>query len=182
MDRSEQVAIDAPGAAWPDCPASRGGARVKLKRRLHESCDDGPPRPSPGAVMKLLLPTLAVVLTMIALDVVWIGIVARSLYDHGIGHLMAAQPNLVAALAFYVLYAIGLMAFVVVRQAPGDRKMAAAWGAAFGFMTYMTYDLTNLATLRDWPLALSCIDVAWGCLATSLAAAVGRAAADRANA
>ncbi len=129
--------------------------------------------------MKLLLPWLAVVATMIALDVVWIGIVARPMYARGIGHLMAAQPNLVAALAFYLLYAVGLMAFVVLRQTAGDWKMTAAWGAAFGFMAYMTYDLTNLATLRDWPLALSFIDVAWGCVATGLAATAGRLVADR---
>jgi uncharacterized membrane protein len=129
--------------------------------------------------MKLLLPWLAIVATMIALDVVWIGVLARPLYAHGIGHLMAARPNLAAALAFYLLYAAGLMAFVVLRQAPGDWRMAAAWGAAFGFTAYMTYDLTNLATLRDWPLALSFVDVAWGCVATGLAATAARLVADR---
>ena len=129
--------------------------------------------------MKLLLPFLAIVVTMIALDVVWIGVVARPLYARGIGHLMAAHPNFVAALAFYLLYAIGVMAFVVLRQAPGDWLAAAAWGAAFGFMAYMTYDLTNMATLRDWPLALSFIDVAWGCVATGLAATAGKLVADR---
>jgi uncharacterized membrane protein len=137
------------------------------------------PDPPPGARMKLLLPYLAVVATMIALDVAWIGVVARPLYTRGIGHLMAAHPNFVAALAFYLLYAAGLMAFVVLRQPAGDWRMAAAWGAAFGFMAYMTYDLTNLATLRDWPLALSFVDVAWGCVATGLAATAGRLAADR---
>jgi len=129
--------------------------------------------------MKLLLPYLAVVATMIALDVLWIGVVARPMYARGIGHLMAEQPNFVAAIAFYLLYAIGLMAFVVLPRASGDWRMAAAWGAAFGFMAYMTYDLTNLATLRDWPLALSFVDVAWGCVATGLAAAAGKLAADR---
>ena len=128
--------------------------------------------------MKLLLPYLAIVAVMIALDVIWIGIVARPLYTRGIGHLMAEHPNFVAAIAFYLLYAIGLMAFVVLPRAPGDWQMAAAWGAAFGFMAYMTYDLTNMATLRDWPLALSFIDVAWGCVATGLAAAAGKLVAD----
>jgi len=129
--------------------------------------------------MKLFLPWLAIVLTMMALDVIWIGGVARPLYARGIGHLMAEQPNFVAAAAFYLLFAIGLMAFVVLPRAAGDWPMAAAWGALFGFMTYMTYDLTNMATLRDWPLALSFIDTAWGCLATGLAATVGKLAADK---
>ncbi|MBW8758940.1 MAG: DUF2177 family protein [Burkholderiales bacterium] len=129
--------------------------------------------------MKLLLPWLASVATMMALDVLWIGVLARPLYSRGMGHLMAERPNVVAALAFYLLYAAGLMAFVVLRQPPGAWKAAAAWGAAFGFMAYMTYDLTNLATLRDWPLALSFVDIAWGCVATGLAATAGRLVADR---
>jgi uncharacterized membrane protein len=129
--------------------------------------------------MKLLLPTLAIVVTMIALDILWIGLLARPLYDKGIGHLMAEQPNFLAALAFYLLYAIGLMAFVVLPRATGGWRSAAAWGALFGFIAYMTYDLTNLATLRDWPLALTFIDMAWGAAATALAATAGRLAADR---
>jgi uncharacterized membrane protein len=128
---------------------------------------------------KLLVPYVAIVVTMMILDVVWIGGVARPLYNRGIGHLMAVQPNWIAAVAFYLLFAAGVMAFVVLPRAVGDWRMAAAWGAAFGFMTYMTYDLTNMATLRDWPLGLSFIDVAWGCLATGLAGTAGRLAADR---
>lgn len=129
--------------------------------------------------MKLLLPYLAIVATMMMLDVLWIGVLARPLYDRGIGHLMAERPDFVAAAAFYLLFAIGLMAFVVLPRAPGDWQKAAAWGALFGFMTYMTYDLTNLATLRGWPLGLSVVDTAWGCVATGLAATAGKLVADR---
>ncbi len=68
---------------------------------------------------------------------------------------------------------------MVLPRAAGDWRMAAAWGALFGFMTYMTYDLTNMATLRDWPLGLSFIDTAWGCFATGLAATVGKVVADK---
>jgi uncharacterized membrane protein len=128
---------------------------------------------------KLLVPWIVIVLTMMALDLIWIGGIARPLYNRGIGHLMAPQPDFVAALAFYLLFAVGLMAFVVLPRAPGDWRMAAAWGALFGFMTYMTYDLTNMATLRDWPLGLSFIDTAWGCLATGLAATAGKLAHDK---
>ena len=159
--------------------ASGGPAAGKLKRRLRRRATMAPSPIAPEPSMKLLLPWLAVVATMIALDVAWLGVLARPLYARGIGHLMAEHPNFVAALAFYLLYAAGLMAFVVLRQAPGAWLMAAAWGAAFGFVAYMTYDLTNLATLRDWPLALSFLDVAWGCVATGLAATAGRLVADR---
>lgn len=130
-------------------------------------------------MIKLLLPYLAIVAAMMVLDLVWIGGIARPLYNRGIGHLMAERPNFVAAAAFYLLFAAGLMAFVVLPRAAGDWRMAAAWGALFGFMTYMTYDLTNMATLRDWPLGLSFIDTAWGCLATGLAATAGKVVADR---
>jgi uncharacterized membrane protein len=129
--------------------------------------------------MKLLLPYVAIVVTMMLLDVIWIGGIARPLYNRGIGHLMAEQPNWLAAVVFYLLFAVGVMAFVVLPRAPGDWRMAAAWGAAFGFMTYMTYDLTNLATLRNWPLGLSIIDTAWGCAATGAAATVGKLVGDR---
>jgi len=128
---------------------------------------------------KLLVPWIVIVFTMMALDLIWIGGIARPLYNRGIGHLMAPQPDFVAALAFYLLFAVGLMAFVVLPRAPGDWRMAAAWGALFGFMTYMTYDLTNMATLRDWPLGLSFIDTAWGCLATGLAATAGKLVHDK---
>jgi uncharacterized membrane protein len=131
--------------------------------------------------MKLLLPYLAIVATMTLLDVLWIGVLARPLYQRGIGHLMADQPNFVAAAAFYLLYAAGLVAFVVLPRAPGDWPLAAAWGALFGFMAYMTYDLTNLATLRGWPLGLSALDTAWGCVATGLAATIGKLVADKAG-
>ena len=131
--------------------------------------------------MKLLLPYLAIVATMMLLDVLWIGVLARPLYQRGIGHLMADQPNFVAAAAFYLLYAAGLVAFVVLPRAPGDWPLAAAWGALFGFMAYMTYDLTNLATLRGWPLGLSALDTAWGCVATGLAATIGKVVADKAG-
>jgi uncharacterized membrane protein len=129
--------------------------------------------------MKLLLPYVAVVVTMMLLDVIWIGGIARPLYNRGIGHLMGEQPNWLAAVLFYLLFAVGVMAFVVLPRAPGDWRMAAAWGAAFGFMTYMTYDLTNLATLRNWPLGLSIMDTAWGCVATGAAATLGKLVGDR---
>jgi uncharacterized membrane protein len=128
---------------------------------------------------KLLLPYLAIVAAMMVLDVAWIGVVARPLYRRGIGHLMADKPDFVAALAFYLLFAIGLMVFVVLPRVAGDWQRAAGYGALFGFMAYMTYDLTNLATLRDWPLGLSLMDTAWGCIATAIAATAGRLVADR---
>jgi uncharacterized membrane protein len=118
-------------------------------------------------------------LLMLLFDVVWIGFVARDLYQQGIGHLMAASPRLDAALLFYAVYALGLLVFVIAPQAQlrSSTWLSALWrGALFGLVAYATYDLTNLATLRDWPLQVALVDMAWGAFASSCACLAGRAA------
>ena len=93
---------------------------------------------------------------------------------------IAAQVNLVAAIAFYLVYGVGLLVFVVVPDgATGSWRRTLCRGALFGFVAYAVYDLTNLATLRDWPLAVALVDMAWGSLASLSAAAAGKAGFDR---
>jgi uncharacterized membrane protein len=86
---------------------------------------------------------------------------------------MAPAFNLPAAVAFYLIYAAGLLYFAVL-GASGVRQ-AAVRGALFGFFAYATYDLTNLATLRDWPLWLAAMDMAWGAVLSGTTALLGRA-------
>ncbi len=119
----------------------------------------------------------ATLVVMVAIDLLWLGVIAKPLYQKGIGHLMAEQPNLVAAVIFYGLFALGLMVFAIAPQgaARAWRNTAAA-AAMFGFFCYATYDLTNLATLRNWPLGMSLLDIAWGSLVSAAAALAGRAA------
>jgi uncharacterized membrane protein len=107
----------------------------------------------------------------------WLGLIAKAMYQQAIGHLMAAQPKLLPASAFYVLYAAGLMIFAVMPHA-GDAgwSKAVLTGALFGFFAYATYDLSNLATLRNWPVDLTLVDMAWGTLLSAAAAAAGKAA------
>ncbi len=125
---------------------------------------------------KLLVAYLACALVMIALDVLWIGVLAKSLYQQGIGHLMTESPRLGVAFLFYAVYAAGLV-FFVVADGPSDAwRSTLLRGALFGAVAYATYDLSNLATLRAWPLSLSLIDIAWGAFASSVAAAGGKAA------
>ncbi|WIV97266.1 DUF2177 family protein [Kinneretia aquatilis] len=120
---------------------------------------------------------LTMLLVMVALDMLWLGVIAKSAYQSGIAHLMSAEPNWVAALLFYLLYALGLSIFVLAPQAD-----AAAWrptvlmGALFGFFAYATYDLSNLATLREWPVSLTLMDLAWGTALSAACAAAGRTA------
>lgn len=112
---------------------------------------------------------------MFVLDLVWLSMLAEPLYQAGIGHLMAAKPNLMFASLFYLVYALGLMRFAVIPSiaARGIKNTFVA-AAVFGFFIYASYDLTNLALLKDWPLRLSVIDIAWGTLLSGVSASVGK--------
>ena len=126
---------------------------------------------------KHLSACLASLLVMVTLDLLWIGVIAKPLYQQGIGHLMAAQPNVGVAVLFYVVYAVGLTVFVVLPQrASAGWVHTASQGALFGFFAYATYDLTNLATLKDWPVGLSLLDMAWGSGVSAVSAVAGRVA------
>lgn len=110
------------------------------------------------------------VVAFTVLDLIWLGTIARDLYAARIGHLMAPQANLPAAVAFYAVFLAGLVYFVIHPAiAEASWPKAALAGAAFGFVTYATWDLTNLAVLKDFPFSIVPIDMAWG---TTLAAAV----------
>lgn len=114
---------------------------------------------------------------MILLDLLWLGVLARPLYQQGIGHLMAERPIWPVAVLFYAVYALGLVVFAVSPQTL-DTRWAVVLGSAalFGFVAYATYDLSNLATLKGWPAWLAALDMAWGTVASVLSAAAGRAA------
>jgi uncharacterized membrane protein len=104
------------------------------------------------------------------LDLLWLGTVAEDTYARHLGDLLAPSPNVAAAFVFYAIFVAGLLYFVIhPAVAVGSWRRAAGAGAFFGFVTYATWDLTNLAVLRDFPAALVPIDLAWG---TFLAAAV----------
>jgi uncharacterized membrane protein len=118
-------------------------------------------------------------IVMLGLDLLWLGVVAKPLYQQGIGHLMAYKPNVPVAMLFYTLFGLGLMVFAVLPAGP-----APGWGktvgmaALFGFFCCGTYDLTNLATLKQWPMGLTLIDIAWGTCVSAAAAAGGKALMD----
>jgi len=118
-------------------------------------------------------------IVMVALDMLWLGVIAKPMYQQGIGHLMAEKPNVGIAVLFYLLYALGVVIFAVSPQHNSSSwTVTLAMGALFGFFAYATYDLTNLATLRDWPLRLSLIDIGWGTVVSAASAASGKAALD----
>lgn len=97
------------------------------------------------------------------LDMVWLGVVAKNFYRSQLGGMMRADVQWVPAIAFYLLFIAGLVAFVispaVARQ---SWQYALGMGALFGLVTYATYDLTNLATLKNWPITMTLVDLVWG--------------------
>ena len=102
-------------------------------------------------------------IVFLAIDAIWLGLVAPKFYKDQIGHLMAETPNLIAALVFYLIFIVGVVYFVIAPaiEAESLSKVIIS-GLLFGFVTYATYDLTNLATLKDWPLLVTFVDLAWG--------------------
>lgn len=104
------------------------------------------------------------------IDMLWLALVAKSFYAKQIGFLMKPDINWAAAIIFYLLFILGLVQFVIM---PAFEKNSwlhgLLFGALFGLITYATYDLTNLATLKDWPILVTIVDLIWGAV---LAAAV----------
>ncbi|MCF8002640.1 MAG: DUF2177 family protein [Chromatiaceae bacterium] len=104
------------------------------------------------------------------IDMLWLGVVARDFYRGNLSHLLADQVDWVAAIIFYLIYIAGILLFAVVPGLAADslRKTAVA-AAGFGFFTYATYELTNRATLPDWPINIVFIDILWGITLCKLA-------------
>ena len=98
-----------------------------------------------------------------AIDMVWLALVAKKFYNQQLGFLLRPDVNWPAAIIFYLLFIAGLIVFVI---APAVAKQswvhALLFGALFGLITYATYDLTNLATIKDWPLLVTMVDLIWG--------------------
>lgn len=123
---------------------------------------------------RFLIPYAATLAMVVALNMLWWGVMAKPLYLQGIGHLMAEHPNVLAAAIFYAVFALGLLVFVVLPEAGhAGLVKAASMGALFGCFAYATYDLVNLATLKNWPISLAVLDMAWGTLVGAIAAATG---------
>ena len=120
----------------------------------------------------------AAAVAFILLDMLWLGVVARGFYHGQIGGLLRQPFNVPAAIAFYVLYLGGMLFFAM---APGiaaqSLKTAAVCGFLLGLLAYGTYDLTNLATLKHWMLAVTVADMLWGAVLTMTCSVVGVAVA-----
>ncbi len=121
-------------------------------------------------MLRLLYAVLLTAPVMLLLDGLWLGVIAKDSIKAGLGYHLAPSFLLTPAILFYACYLVGIMIFAahpaIVAHSP---MRALLYGALFGFMCYMTYDLTNLATLKDWPLKVALVDMAWGTTLTAIA-------------
>jgi uncharacterized membrane protein len=115
-----------------------------------------------GEIMNILIFLIAFVIFFI-IDILWLGFFAKKMYQTQIGYILAKKPNWYAAIVFYILYIIFLMIFAIVPALDAmSLSHAMLYGGLYGFITYATYDLTNLATLEKWSLKVTLIDITWG--------------------
>ncbi|MBA3581995.1 MAG: DUF2177 family protein [Gammaproteobacteria bacterium] len=118
-----------------------------------------------------------ILIVMFLLDFIWLGYIAKSFYQNSMGHLMAARPNFFVAFLFYAIFSVGLLIFAVAPHgAINSWSTTFVTAALFGFFAYATYDLTNLATLKNWPISLTVVDIAWGTFVSGISAVAGRSA------
>jgi len=105
------------------------------------------------------------------IDMFWLGVVAKGFYRRQLDFVLSPQVNWTAAIIFYLIYNAGIL-FFAVRPALSSNSwvQAAALGALFGFFTYATYDLTNLATIKNWPMQVVVVDIFWGACLCALVA------------
>jgi uncharacterized membrane protein len=124
--------------------------------------------------VKLLLIYSATVVAFFAVDILWLGWIAKKFYRRHLGRFFSDHVNWPAAVLFYGIYIGGLLFFVVLPAADHDSLLQAVTrGALFGLVTYATYDLTNLATLKDWPVPIVVVDMIWGVVLCSLTGTLG---------
>lgn len=104
----------------------------------------------------------------VAVDMVWLTLVAKNFYKDKLGSLLAEKASLLPAVLFYALFIVGLVVFVIRPELDASLAKVALKGALFGLVTYATYDLTNQATLKNWPSAITVVDLLWGACISAL--------------
>ena len=124
--------------------------------------------------MKYIYLYIITFVVFLAIDFIWLNFIAKNIYATKIGHLLAENPKLFPALIFYLVFIVGVIIFAVF---PGYEAQniwkTVMLGALFGFLTYSTYDLTNLATLKNWPVSVTIIDLIWGTSISTVTSVAG---------
>ncbi|MDZ4715121.1 MAG: DUF2177 family protein [Cytophagales bacterium] len=124
--------------------------------------------------LKLVGSYFLTTLVFFAVDLLWLGVVAKGFYKKHLGGFLSDQVNWTAAIIFYLLFIVGIFVFAILPAVEkSSLTKAIILGALFGFFTYATYDLTNLATMKGWPLTIVFVDIAWGSFLTAVVAGAG---------
>ena len=107
------------------------------------------------------------------IDLIWLGMVAKGFYQNNLRYILRPDVKWSAAIIFYLIYIVGILIFAVLPAVAKDSwQHAALWGALYGFFTYATYELTNLALLKDWPLNIVIVDILWGVILCTAVATI----------
>jgi len=123
--------------------------------------------------MDLIVQFFVAFAVFLVIDLVWLGFVAKKIYNRYLGYLLAENVNWVAAIVFYILFVMGMMYFVIIPAIDASSwTIALVSGAVYGFITYATYDLTNLSTVKGWPLQITIIDLIWGTSLSTLVSVI----------
>ncbi len=119
--------------------------------------------------MKLLITYFSALTVLLVLDSIWLFLIAKNFYKKYIGHLYAENVNFASAILFYLIYTLGIVVFCVMPNADSNSPLKTLLlGGLFGLVAYATYDLTNLATLKGFPVNVAVVDIIWGAVVTSL--------------
>jgi len=126
------------------------------------------------SLTKIIISYLLTAVVFFAVDMLWLGLIAKNIYRKYLGDFLSSQVNWTAAIIFYLLFIVGIFIFAIYPSVQKDSVFGAILlGALFGMFTYATYDLTNLATLKDWPIQIVFIDIAWGAVLTAVVSSAG---------
>jgi uncharacterized membrane protein len=125
-------------------------------------------------ITKLLISYALTFVVFFIVDMAWLGFIAKDLYKKYLGDFLSEQINWTAAVVFYLLFIVGVFIFAIMPSVEKNSVVSAVTlGALFGFFTYATYDLTNLATLKGWPITIVFIDILWGSVLTAIVSTAG---------
>ena len=124
--------------------------------------------------LSIIISYILTTIVFLLIDLVWLGFIAKDLYRKYLGNLLTENVNWTAAIIFYLLYIVGISIFAIYPAVSKDSFVSAiVLGVLFGFFAYATYDLTNLATLKGWPLTIVFIDIIWGVILTASVSLAG---------
>ena len=120
-------------------------------------------------IKSILISYLLTFIVFLMIDMLWLGLIAKTIYQKYLGNFLSDNVNWTAAIIFYLIYVVGISIFAIYPAInKGSVSHAVLMGALFGFFTYATYDLTNLATLKGWPLPIVIIDIIWGSVLSAI--------------